>query len=1035
MLAGDGLPRSCARCGTPCRTVCDLELEDNIYSLTVPLNVCARCAFQPPFPQKPLFPLEGSLSSMAADVREKVRAMAARVARLFTQAETANGGNRPPLDALVRTIAPYARLLAAFPQTSMNPKSQLRAAVGHAEAQRFGAAVRFWHPCFCLNTLEELKQSGLPVQLLEGYPEIIDRRIKDVVESEPSLGPLVVQIGAVLLPGRRWDFECQLVSNASHPSLDSLNGRILQALQSLPAWPVAYPVVFAVKRAVNRPPAILREKLQPAFRIWTTRVFAPQLTYGNAARQYYEVILPPAESLAVEPEDCAAVVRCLPENVPLNMLHAELLMAYRRPDEALDVWNALVQQYPDDANVVLRRIGGLGQCGQIERAASECQKYILRHPKLAHPYATLSSLQFRLGLHAESLMSINQALVLKEDAEFFQAQAGILAEMERFPEAMSAVNTAIFLNRDCALAYELRAKLQLRATNYADAIEDLNQYHRCAGKSAQSLELQTTALRALGRLADAEQAYRTAIEESPHNLALRVELADFLGRSGRPESARQECDRILELSPHLGVAYAIRSAAEVEMSQFEEAIRDADRAVERGAIGPKTLLVRGAAKASLGRMEEALADLDACVETAPRYALGRYHRGRLYKQREEYSSAIADLTAALEVLPEWADAFVERGYALLAQGEHAEARQDFEQAIKHAPSLSDAYAGRGIASLLEGKKTAALEDLNKAVLLDPNNLRGRMQRAGLLLEQLEADRAAEDLDQILAAQPDFEPALWQRAHLHLQQGKFVDAKRDFDRLIEINPETPQSFIGRSVASEFTGDFATAEADREEARQLAPFKSEELTLAQHLLMARVADSNEQYEKVIEAATRIIDEHPEPVWEAHRLRGHANWYTENFVEALEDYTEILEHSDEPTRHDFSAHGQILGELGEFERGLESLDRSIVIARKKEDFIGLAFSLNGRGRALAALGRLEEADEAFRESLKLRPENAWLHFNRGLMYAEQNKLNSALACFELALSVESPKLPPGKRRRATGFINRLRGNQAGQESNSPG
>ncbi len=93
-------------------------------------------------------------------------------------------------------------------------------------------------------------------------------------------------------------------------------------------------------------------------------------------------------------------------------------------------------------------------------------------------------------------------------------------------------------------------------------------------------------------------------------------------------------------------------------------------------------------------------------------------------------------------------------------------------------------------------------------------------------------------------------------------------------------------------------------------------------------------------------------------------------------------------------------------------------------------MAYSLNGRGRALAALGRLEEAEEAFRESLKLRPENAWLHFNRGLMYAEQNKLNQALACFELALSVESPKLPPGKRRRATGFINKLRGNQESQQ-----
>jgi tetratricopeptide (TPR) repeat protein len=153
----------------------------------------------------------------------------------------------------------------------------------------------------------------------------------------------------------------------------------------------------------------------------------------------------------------------------------------------------------------------------------------------------------------------------------------------------------------------------------------------------------------------------------------------------------------------------------------------------------------------------------------------------------------------------------------------------------------------------------------------------------------------------------------------------------------------------------------------------------------------------------------------------------------VEALDDYSQILEHADEPTRHDFSAYGQILGELGDFERGLESLDRSVAIAREKDDLVGLAFSLSGRGRALAGLGRLDEAEEAFRESLKLRPDNAWLHFHRGMMYVEQKKLSQALACFELALCVESPKLPPGKRRRAAGFIKTLRGGSPGVQQPS--
>jgi tetratricopeptide (TPR) repeat protein len=1034
MLASEGLPSSCAVCGAACRTVRDLKIEDDGFALTVPSRVCSQCALQPPFPRRPLFPLEGNLSSMAASVLAHARAIVAGIKRAINRKEAApNDRDRPTLDALIKTNPPYGLLLEAFPETTVScaKTGQLREA-GQFERQRFRGDAQVWQSYFYLTTPDELKQSVIPAVILFSYPEIIDARLKEVVDQARLREPLIIQIGAVLLPGRRWDFDCQVLTTSVHASTDRLKNQVINTLTSLPTWPVAYPVVLAVRRGFGKPPASRYQALQQPFQNWFARILLPDLTHAETARRFYEVTLP-TEPLAVEVEDCVAIQRCLPNSAPLKMLHADLLSVLRRPDEALDIWDALIEEFPDEAEVVFRRIACLTRYGQLERAASECQKRISRCPDESAAYATLADLQVSMNLIAESLKTIDRALALKETAEFFRSRAGILAQLGRLDEAMSAVNTAVFQDRNCASAYMLRAKLHLQAKNYKEALDDLHEYHRCAGKSVESVKLQTMALRSLGCLADAEQAFRSAVQEAPRNLALKMELADFLAQTGRLESARQECDRIIESAPQLGVAYAMRSAVALEMSQFEEAIRDADLAIQHGARGPKTFLVRGAAKASLGRLEEGLKDFDACIETAPQYALGLYHRGRLYKQREAYSLAVADLTAALDIAPGWAEALVERGYAFLGQEEHSEARQDFEQAIKLSPSLSEAYAGRGIMNLIDGKKSAALADLNKAIVLDPNNLRGRMQRAGLLLEQLESGLAKEDLDEILAARPDFEPALWQRAHLQLQLGQFADAKRDFDRLIEINPEVPQSFVGRSVALELSGDAVTAEADREEARQLAPFSSEQLTLSQNLLVASVADRNEDFEKVIEVTTKIISEHPEPVWDAYRLRGHANWYAENFVEALDDYSQILEHADEPTRHDFSAYGQILGELGDFERGLESLDRSVAIAREKDDLVGLAFSLSGRGRALAGLGRLDEAEEAFRESLKLRPDNAWLHFHRGMMYVEQKKLSQALACFELALCVESPKLPPGKRRRAAGFIKTLRGGSPGVQQPS--
>ena len=215
MLAGEGLPRSCVRCGVPCQTVCDLELVDDIFLLTVPLNVCARCAVQLPFPPKRLFPLEGNLSSIAASVLEQVVATADRVARVFNRTQAAaRDRDRPTLDALVRTIAPYGRVLEAFPQTIVTcAKSGLRETNGPAESQRLRNAIRLWQSYSYLNTPDELKQSGLPVPILSGYPEIIDGRIQQAVDQERPDGPLIVQVGAVLLPGRRWEFDCQLLTS------------------------------------------------------------------------------------------------------------------------------------------------------------------------------------------------------------------------------------------------------------------------------------------------------------------------------------------------------------------------------------------------------------------------------------------------------------------------------------------------------------------------------------------------------------------------------------------------------------------------------------------------------------------------------------------------------------------------------------------------------------------------------------------------------------------------------------------------------
>lgn len=1018
LIENNRLPNYCGKCGDACDTLFDVLANHQDFWLVVPVSFCKNC-----------------VASANLQTRQSAwQRIQNRLQRVWNGLVRSDQGSHfefvttDTSDALVNSlfdsVPAYRELRGAFPTLTtafIRGNGFRRGESGIHEAQRFMQSIHVRVSCLYLISEPELTRSGMPSEILGAFIEAVDNEIiKTLGESKTDL---IVQVGATLLPNRKWEFDCEFVPESSAANQNAAFNRLRSVLYLLPTWPVMYPVIFAIRRGFGFPSNSLHETLGRPFPIWKDRISKDtDATYAEMAMKVYGVQAPITPTSAVV-SDIEALEQRLPNLPSLKLARASVLLAMGRNTEALELYTDLVEKMPDDPGVFHQYLYSLAETGQIERAAYECQQRISRYPNDATAHAHLAKLQSSLEQPTEALKNVDKALSLLETAEYFQLRAALLMDLERYDEALWAINVAIFLDRDLGRGYFLRGRLHLRAGRFEESLVDLIQCDRCMGRSFESLQMQATALVALGRVKQAEQFYRSAIAEAPNNMELKLQWIDFLVHTGKVESARQECDALISAGDEMGMAHAARSLIDFEMGQLDECIHDADHAIRQGSDGAKVYLVRGIAKAAKGQLNEGLEDLDFCVEKTPEFAAGHFHRGRIRMAMEEFDRAVDDFTAAIELIPDWTDALVERGFARLGLEDHQSAKQDFDLAIERAPERSDAYTGRALALLAEGKKVAASEDLNKALVLDPHNLRGRLNRAKLSMEQSDMEMAKDDLNEILAAQPEHAAALWHRAHVRLFLGHFAEARTDFDRLVELNPILPHPLIGRSVASELAHDIDKAEADREEAWRLAPYSVEQLTQFQSLLTASVANSNEQFELASELATQMIDESPVPPWDAYRIRGHARWYSENYVEALEDYTYLIENCEDATRYDFSAYGQVLGELGEYEKGLDALDRSIEIAKEQDDQVGLAFSFNGRGRVLVGLNRLQEAEDSFIESLKIKPDNAWLHYNRGMMFFEQNESTKALACFELALCVESPKLPPGKRRRASGFIQRMR------------
>jgi len=133
-------------------------------------------------------------------------------------------------------------------------------------------------------------------------------------------------------------------------------------------------------------------------------------------------------------------------------------------------------------------------------------------------------------------------------------------------------------------------------------------------------------------------------------------------------------------------------------------------------------------------------------------------------------------------------------------------------------------------------------------------------------------------------------------------------------------------------------------------------------------------------------------------------------------------LIETQETLDQGELSGRCQVYAELGNYELALKDLERAVEIS-KASDPPGLPFFRNGLGRALTGLGRLDEAEIEFRESLSLQPDNAWLQFSRGLMYLPQSEPQNAGHCFDLSLRLTNPRLSPRKQAKAQAFVERLK------------
>jgi len=374
-----------------------------------------------------------------------------------------------------------------------------------------------------------------------------------------------------------------------------------------------------------------------------------------------------------------------------------------------------------------------------------------------------------------------------------------------------------------------RAALQQRNPSEASSILSANR--ESCSITSYYFELLGTTSELLGKLPDAEEAYREAVSMEPKNSRLHFELGASYFEAGRPLDAVREFQTGLQIEPSNTHATQYLIGIYVSLKDWQNATRAFD---SLGAFAHPHLLKDPALILLFARVlvetdkraqiDRLLSPDDPAMTSALLFSLGGiFAERKMDSQVVRFLSRIPDEDADDAVCFNLAEA-----YSHLQDFENA--RKQYFRAIDKHPDHVEAYFHVGLDYGASGQQTKAVPWLVQAHKLDP----GRADISFTLAEQLirlgylgsadsllktaaegnddplllvaagdlnaarnQSDEAIRLYGEALVKKPELVEALVSMAEVQIEQGKYAEARQSLDLAFKASPDNPaaEGFLG------------------------------------------------------------------------------------------------------------------------------------------------------------------------------------------------------------------------------------------------
>jgi type IV pilus biogenesis/stability protein PilW len=167
---------------------------------------------------------------------------------------------------------------------------------------------------------------------------------------------------------------------------------------------------------------------------------------------------------------------------------------------------------------------------------------------------------------------------------------------------------------------------------------------------------------------------------------------------------------------------------------------------------------------------------------------------------------------------------------------------------------------------------------------------------------------------------------------------------------------------------------------------------------------------EYDKAIELDPNLA--------EAYVRRAFVYKVLGQYEQAMADYDKAIELSPNNAMF-YNDRGFAYAEQEQYESAIRDYNKAIELS---PDHPNIDYAYNNRGFAYGNLEKYDQALHDFERAITLNRDNAWIFYNRALIYLKMGKNAMAITDLELSLQLENPPLDGQRRARAEELVKQL-------------